>query len=272
MAYRTLYLLYALLLFPICSSATRPDHQSAIQVDIVSDDGRIYPVYDVDMQARGTTHRAWLEAVYGQNYAIRIYNNSSRRIGLVIAVDGRNIISGQKSNLAYTERMYILGPWQSASYDGWRSSNRKINQFFFTDAKDSYAGAWQDHSAMGVIALAAFNEKKQYRPRNKKYAPQAMGRSDMPTEAESSADRLEESRIYKEKNRQAGTGFGEEKYSYARVVAFKPMTVAREKVFYKYEWRQSLCQWGIIACSPHGPNRFWPEHDEYYGYAPYPPR
>lgn len=271
MTCRTLCLLYALLLFPIYSSARSLVPQPAIEVDVIADNGHIYPVYAVNGHGRNSTHRGYLEAVNGQNYAVRIHNNSKQRLGLVIAVDGRNIISGQKSNLAHTERMYILDPWQSATYDGWRTSNSKINQFFFTDAEDSYAGAWQDHSAMGVIAVAVFNEKNQYRSRMKKSAPFAQGRRDAPLAAESSADRVEAEGVYKEKNRQAGTGFGDEKYSYARAVTFKPMEVALEKYFYKYEWRQSLCEQRIIACSPHTPNRFWPEHEEVYGYAPYPP-
>ena len=264
------------LLFLLCASlpcssfsfASYPLHEADIQVDIVARDGRSYSVYDIHSRDHSNIHRAYLEAVDGQNYAIRIVNNSGRRLGLVIAVDGRNIISGQKSNLAWTERMYILGPWQSATYKGWRTSNRKINRFFFTGSENSYAGAWQDHSAMGVIAIAAFNEQRQSRSYMKKSAPYDNASRDAvagaTAEAEASSDR-------REKSRQAGTGFGEQKYSYARVVSFKPVTVALEKYFYKYEWRETLCQQGIIDCSPHGPNRFWPEREDYYGYAPYPP-
>lgn len=124
---------------------------------------------------------------------------------------------------------------------------------------------------MGVIAVAVFNEKDQYRPRMKKSAPFSNGHRDAPMAAESSADRAEAGSVYKEQNRQAGTGFGDEKYSYAKVVTFRPLKVAMEKYFYKYEWRQSLCEQRIIACEPPGPNRFWPEHEEVYGYTPYPP-
>ena len=263
--------LCTLLLFPGSLWATHPAHSASLQIAFVADDGRSYPIYDTGQPRSGTTYRTYLEATYGDNYAIRVTNNSHRRLGLVIAVDGRNIISGQKSNLAPSERMYILDPWQSATYNGWRTSNKRINQFFFTDAEDSYAGAWQDHSAMGVIALAVFNEKMLYRPYAKKSAPRMSGRHDMPAEMESSVDRAEASDVYKEKNKQAGTGFGDEKYSYARVVKFNPHRVAMEKYFYKYEWRETLCQQGIIDCFPRSPNRFWPEHEQGFGYAPYPP-
>jgi len=39
---------------------------------------------------------------------IEVKNRLNRRVGLVIAVDGRNIISGTKSWLRNNERMYIL--------------------------------------------------------------------------------------------------------------------------------------------------------------------
>ncbi|MFT7459457.1 MAG: hypothetical protein ACI909_002138 [Planctomycetota bacterium] len=271
MTCRTIYLLCALSLFPILAPATSPIRSSAIEMSIVADDGRIFPIYDVDRHVANNTHRAYLEAVFGENYAIQVRNNSNRRVGLVIAVDGRNIISGQKSALSHSERMYILAPWQTATYDGWRTSNMKANQFFFTDAEDSYAGAWQDHSAMGVIALAAFHEKPQHRDYLKKNAPRAIGRADMPSELESSSDRVEESSVYKERKRQAGTGFGDEKYSYAKVVTFKSLKIALQKYFYKYEWRETLCQKSVIDCAPAHPNRFWPEHEGRYGYVPYPP-
>jgi len=267
MLYRSFYLLSLSLLLPLCSSATILERQTALKIDVVAEDGRIYPVYDVDTRGKHRTHRAWLEAVNGHHYAVRIQNRSDKRIGLVIAIDGRNIISGQKSNLAANERMYILNPWQTASYDGWRTSNHKVNQFFFTEAENSYASAWQDHSAMGVIAVAAFEEHRQYRSRKKKSAPYANERSDAPAsvvgKAESSSD-------MKEQEEQVGTGFGQEKYSYVKVVSFKPMRIASEKHFYKYEWRETLCKQGIVDCRPGGRNRFWLEQD-YFGYAPYPP-
>ena len=92
------------------------------------------------------------------NYSVQIRNRSNERIGVVIAVDGRNVISGDRSNLSPNERMYVLGPYQQESYEGWRTGKNRVNRFYFTDEGDSYAGAWDDYSAMGVIAVAAFRE------------------------------------------------------------------------------------------------------------------
>jgi len=110
MAHRLFYLLCVLALYPMPSPASSIAPHSAIQMSIIAEDGRNYPIYAVNGSNSGNMHRAYLEARYGENYAIRIYNNSNQRIGLVIAVDSRNVISGQKSNLSHKERMYILNP------------------------------------------------------------------------------------------------------------------------------------------------------------------
>jgi hypothetical protein len=66
----------------------------------------------------------------------------------------------------------------------------------------------------------------------------------------------------------AGTGYGREEYSPVRTVEFEPERAAAEKVYVKYEWRETLCRKGIIACGkPLPPNRMWGED----GYAPPPP-
>ena len=52
----------------------------------------------------------YMEAVKGEKYSIEVTNRSDRNIGVVIAVDGRNIISGNKSDLKNNERMYIVSP------------------------------------------------------------------------------------------------------------------------------------------------------------------
>ena len=104
------------------------------------------------------SYKAYLEAAKGLNYSGQIRNRSNERIGVVFAVDVRNVISGDRSNLSPNERMYVLGPYQQESYEGWRTGKNRVNRFYFTDEGDSYAGAWDDYSAMGVIAVAAFRE------------------------------------------------------------------------------------------------------------------
>ena len=66
-----------------------------IEVSIVSDNGRFLPFYP--MKSHPTLKKAYAEAIKGDHYRIMIRNKLNRRVGVVVAVDGRNIISGQKS-------------------------------------------------------------------------------------------------------------------------------------------------------------------------------
>ena len=101
-----------------------------------------------------------MEAVKGEKYSIEITNRSNRQIGVVIAVDVRNIISGSKSDLKNNERMYIISPHATNSFEGWRTGMDKTNRFYFTEQSDSYAErVFSDGSAMGTIAVAVFREK-----------------------------------------------------------------------------------------------------------------
>ncbi len=234
-----------------------------VAIDIVTDDGTVLTQYPVPGPYARSSHRRYIEASKDERYSVRMRNRTGRRIGVVIAVDGRNIISGEKSNLKPNERMYILGPYQQYTYRGWRTGRNHVNRFYFTDVEDSYADAWGDRSAMGVIAVSSYREKrrpvKPYALRKHKRGARAGAAEDAPA-PKSEFDAMEE--------RQAGTGFGEETWSPSQVVRFKPDRRTVAKYFLKYEWRETLCRKGVIRCDRQ-PNRFWPQDNE--GFAPYPP-
>jgi hypothetical protein len=197
----------------------------------------------------------YVEAVKGDQYSILVRNLLNRRVGVVIAVDGRNIVSGQKSWLRNDERMYILEPYGQGEFKGWRTGLDSINRFYFTDAADSYAAAFHDESAMGVIAVAVYPEAQRQDAADLSRSSMGPARWD-----EASAKSVGES---------AGTGFGRQERSPARVVAFDPESAAAEKVYLKYEWRSTLCRQGIVQCRPARlpRNRLWDDD----GFAPPPP-
>ncbi len=231
-----------------------------LDIQVIDRYGQPFAQYPLSRHKGPKVHRAYLEATKGEDYAIRVRNRTDQRIGLVIAVDGRNIISGDKSYLAPKERMYILGPYQQAVYKGWRTSKNQVNRFYFTDAADSYADAWGDHSAMGVIAVAAFREQHYRAPYETPYGSKKRSHSDS---AQSHSAPQAESK--------PGTGFGEEEWSRSRRVSFEPEGHPIAKHFIKYEWRDTLCRKGIIQCyreHREPKNRFWKDQNDY---APYPP-
>jgi hypothetical protein len=219
------------------------------------------PFYPVS--SRYPDKKVYAEAVKGDHYKIFVRNKLNRRVGVVIAVDGRNIVSGSKSWLKNTERMYILDPYAGYEYAGWRTGQDRINRFYFTEVPDSYAAAFGDRTAMGVIAIAVYPEVQRYEPpaslRSQESAPAPSGMG--APSRKKSAEMMD---------RSAGTGYGRTEYSPSYTVAFNPEPRSVENLYIKYEWRSTLCRLGIINSGHQRPkpyNRLW----DNAGYAPPPP-
>ncbi|MCC8994911.1 MAG: hypothetical protein LM550_14750 [Candidatus Contendobacter sp.] len=244
-----------------------------LDVNIVDDRGRTLREYPVRGESRGAVYKAYVEATRGRNYSVQVRNRSSERIGVVIAVDGRNIISGDRSNLSSSERMYVLGPYQQETYEGWRTGKDRVNRFYFTEEGDSYAGAWGDYSAMGVVAVAAFRENRPqqswsqdgpgYGDQRGLRKPQSSAESAAPSAG--AAPRMQSAPA-------PGTGYGETEYSPSRKVEFEAERQPFAKFLLKYAWRETLCRQGVIDCgdNPRPPrgNRLWDDNNDY---TPPPP-
>jgi hypothetical protein len=242
----------------------RPVLPGEVGIEMVSDGGTAFQAIPHKDFWTGSTHvsKRYLEARKGEHYGIVITNRTPERVGVVIAVDGRNIITGKRSDLGDTESMYIVNANESVRYDGWRTSQDVVHRFYFTDAADSYSvRTFSDSSARGVIAMAVFREKEQPRPLpEEKREGQSSPAAPSAGLAPKSADRA----LAKES---AGTGFGDAQYSPVVTVQFEPERNPIQKTLVKYEWREVLCRKGILRCNRELGNRLWDED----GYAPYPP-
>lgn len=242
---------------------------SSVSVELLAEGGRPLPLYPAPNHSGAA--RVYAEAQMNQGYAIRVRNNTGRRVGLVIAVDGRNILSGAQSWLGPRERMYVLEPYGCQEYAGWRSSQDRIHRFYFTNPSDSYAGAFGDESAMGLVAVAVYVETRPL-SRSRIAIPDRFG-TPMPSCPPAPEGAPRESRKAEapglDLESRAGTGYGAEDFSPSVTVSFTPESAPREKVLIKYEWRETLLRLGVIPRhQPHSPrNRLWDE-----GYAPPPPR
>jgi hypothetical protein len=244
----------------------------AVEVQIRSDSGRLLPLYPV--AAGHPDKRVYAEAVKGDNYTIVVRNRLARRVGVVVAVDGRNIISGQKSWLGSDERMYILEPYGQGEFSGWRADLERVNRFYFTDVPDSYAAAFKDESAMGVISVAVFPEVRRYEPQVRNFSDAPMAAAPAPARTvhakKARSNIARDGGVIYEKSESAGTGYGREEYAPTRIVSFDAEQSALERIYIKYEWRSTLSRLGIIPKEkPHRQprNRLW-DND---GFAPPPP-
>lgn len=240
-----------------CSGTALAHRTGGVRVEVVPDRGSPFTVIPHRTFRQDATRvvKQYLEARKGEKCRIVVRNPSARRVGVVIAVDGRNIIDGRKSSLGNSEMMYIVDPYGTANLEGWRTDEDTVHRFYFTDEPDSYTSrTFGDLSAVGVIAVAVYEEKEQQRTFSNKFrkqrdaaeAPAAPGRS---------------------KSEAAGTGFGDQHHSPVVRVEFEPEAAAAEKVLIRYEWREILCRKGLVQCQQESCTRLW--DDDHY--APYPP-
>lgn len=243
--------LICIFILPVHASARNHQRTVGVELEIISDHRGSLRRFAVATQ-RAKIERSYVIARNDEPYRIRVSNRSNKRVGVVIAVDGRNIISGKKSHLESNERMYILGPYQTEEFDGWRTGKNRINRFYFTNVADSYAADWGGHTAMGVVALAVFTEREQQlRMHNN--------------------GEMSKQRKFNRMDGEPGTGFGEQRWSPSREVHFVATRRAIAKKFIKYENRSTLCREGIVQCGPgRRENRFRPQSSVNYGFAPFP--
>lgn len=233
-----------------------------VKVEIISEGSGTFQSIPYKDFWDGRTHivKQYLEARRGETYSIIIRNMTPERIGVVIAVDGRNIISGKRSYLKNNEAMYIVNGHDSGAYDGWRTAGDRVHRFYFTDMADSYAvRTFSDSTAMGIIAVAVYREKERPQLRYERRLDSNHGGPSAETDLKGTMGTAREKR--------AGTGFGDEQYSPTIRVVFEPENSPVQKTLLKYEWREILCSKGIMNCREEARNRFWDEDE----YAPYPP-
>lgn len=232
-----------------------------VSVEIIGADGQGFR--EIPVESRDGALRSFLQAERGARYQVRVRNTSGERLGLVIAVDGRNIINGRKSELGRDEPMYVIGAWETQDYAGWRASLDAINEFYFTDWQDSYAEAFGDRTARGVIAVAVYREVPPP-PR----IVQPYGEDEMNRSADAASAPAEKSAGRSRRDESVGTGYGDRREDHVREVRFVAQTSADSRHFIKYEWRETLCRRRVVDCGE--TNRFWDEST--LGFAPPPPR
>lgn len=237
-------------------------------------DGEAAPLYF----APGRFDRHYLQAFAGRSYSLVLKNNTGRRIAVLLAVDGLNVVNGEMSNLRSTEPMYVLDPWAQATIRGWRSSLDEVRKFVFVDERRSYAQrTGQANSDMGWIRVLAFREqlpwwqsrdngwgqmKSQYRdgapaPEARQeeskdvpapqaqapQAPQASGKAVAPEAQDNMHDNL--ARGDERSQGFPGTGWGDRREDRVQRVQFTPEPVALDRIIFRYEYASGLAALGI---------------------------
>ncbi|HDS1580795.1 hypothetical protein [uncultured Stenotrophomonas sp.] len=207
----------------------------------------------------------WVAGERGHRYAVRLYNDSPRRVLVVLSVDGINAISGEDADPAQTG--YVLNPGQRADITGWRKSQDEVAQFVFSSPGSSYASRTGRADNIGVVGVAVFEEARRW-------YPQPILRRGLPAPApaaeaaaDASASRIE-GYAGKAQAPALGTGHGAREQSSVRDTDFERASRSPTQVLQlRYDSARNLRARGILLDSPSRlprepqafPNRYVPD-------------
>jgi hypothetical protein len=210
------------------------------RLEVLDETGRALPAF---------SHRAqsYVLGSLGQRYLIRLRNDGPRRVEVVVAVDGRDVVDGGPAG--WKKRGYLLDPGGEVVIDGYRLTEQTVAAFRFSSVPRSYAALTGDARDVGVIGVAVFAERE--RPRLplpvrplRKEAPRA---EPAPGEARSDAAPSAAGAERGPAQRPGlGTEFGEEHDSPVQLVSFErasPRPAALLTV--RYDDREGLLAAGV---------------------------
>ncbi len=260
------------LLLPATAAATawRPNEvRGALVAVSIAVDGRAAPLHS----APDDRSRVYVEAREGAAYSVKLHNLTRRRVGVVLLVDGLNVISGRLEPSRRERRpgrMYVLDPGQRVVVHGWRSSLDRVHRFTFVDEGSSYAmRSSKANPKIGWIEVAAYLER---RPPARLAAPEPepvapIGR-DQAGRAPLSEARPESSRQLEAPRSFPGTGWGPGREDRAVLVDFDPAEAATDRLHLRYEYHDALVALGVL---PELPRRLLERESGETGFAQ-PPR
>jgi hypothetical protein len=242
--------------------------------------GRVLPVYHAD-------GRWYLAGRTGNEYEIRIRNNTAGDLLAVVSVDGVNVVSGETASTS--QGGYVVAGWQALSIQGWRKSLDRVAAFYFTDHSDAYATRTGRPDEVGVIGVAVFKRKieppveleqpparrdlpyDETPPRQERYDGSPRSQAPEPSSnasggAGDAADRASKSEsppsstaseAARAMEKRIGTGHGRAQTSHVRYVSFeRESDTPNEVIGLNYDTRANLVARGIIRTEPWDPNPF----------------
>jgi hypothetical protein len=235
--------------------------------------------------------RYYLEARPGVRYAVTLASRSGGRLGVVLAVDGLNVISGERE--AGRGRMYVLDPWQSVTVRGWRTSLEEVRQFTFVDERASYAArSGKANEKMGWIEVAVFRERRPFvqatpllrapsgplpdeRPEHDGGAARGTAEDRAPAagapQAKAESNQAEAQALSGSARSYPGTGWGQRRHDPVVLVSFEPEQAPSQRVTLRYEYRAALVALGVLPRSIPWLDRLWQRDHADAGFAE-PPR
>ena len=229
---------------------------SAVTIDVYDrTQGETLEIHPLDSQR-------YVVGTPGHEYAIRIRNETSRRILAVTSVDGVNVVTGETA--APEQSGYVIEAGGSVEIAGWRRSLERTSAFYFTDLGDSYAARTGRPRNVGVIGVAVFHElvrpmmssflrdkvlahENEGDPRARAERADAAAPAAPAEDAAAASGRLAASEPRQMLSNKLGTGFGRDEASLVQRVRFERATSApAESISIQYDRRDNLIAMGVL--------------------------
>jgi hypothetical protein len=205
---------------------------------------RHHPAGDVDILINGVPQhryahkgRWYVEAIKGQEYAIRLRNPYGVRVAVALSVDGLNTIDARETTAAGA-RKWVLEPYQTVTISGWQTSRTEARRFEFTTEEKSYGQALGRTANLGVISAVFFKERRAPPQTAIAQSPGDAGRA-APEPAAPAARRAQEEDY-------AATGMGRRTGHAVTQVWLDLDDSPAQTVNIRYEFRPQLVRLGII--------------------------
>jgi len=229
---------------------------SAVTIDVYDrTQGETLAIHPLDSQR-------YVVGTPGHEYAIRIRNETSRRILAVTSVDGVNVVTGETAGPEQSG--YVIEAGGSVEIAGWRRSLERTSAFYFTDLGDSYAARTGRPRNVGVIGVAVFHEvlrpmissflrdkivahENEGDPRVRAERADAAAPAAPAQDAAGETGRLAASEPRQMLSNKLGTGFGRDEASLVQRVRFERATSApAESISIQYDRRDNLIAMGVL--------------------------
>lgn len=101
--------------------------------------------------------KVYVEGIDGSRYALRVRNLTGGRIEFLPSVDGLAVQSGEEAS--FSRRGMVINAHGSYDFEGYRLDMTSVATFRFGGVEGSYAAQMGKPRNIGVIGVAAFEEK-----------------------------------------------------------------------------------------------------------------
>ena len=213
-----------------------------------------HPVGDVEILVDGAPQpryahdgRWYVEALKGQEYAIRLRNPHGVRVAVALSVDGLNTIDSRETTAAEA-RKWVLDPYQTVTISGWQTSRTEARRFEFTSEARSYGQALGKTANLGVITAVFFKERKPVASNNDAHRQAPAPRPPATVEQEAASGVA--GRGKNAADEYAATGMGRRTDHAVAQVWLDLEEAPAQTVNIRYEFHPQLVRLGILQSPP----------------------